>query len=87
MFSHRDGIGSFFPSHESGAKLIKNFFRLTRLEKASNKPEELTQEAIIDNLDPKEWERLSRVRNIGIAVRIHSPPFEWHLCTNKEFWD
>jgi hypothetical protein len=28
----------------------------------------LAQETIIENLDPKEAERLSKVRNIGIAV-------------------
>jgi hypothetical protein len=38
-----------------------------RLEKASSE-EELSQETIIQNLDPKEAHRLSRVRNIGIAV-------------------
>ena len=32
-------------------------------------PENLAQETIIDNLAPQEAERLSRVRNIGIAVR------------------
>jgi hypothetical protein len=44
-------------------------FRLTvyRLEKASS-DEPLSQETIIQNLDPKEAQRLSRVRNIGIAV-------------------
>ena len=31
-------------------------------------PSELSQQAIVDNLDPKEWARLDRVRNIGIAV-------------------
>lgn len=39
-------------------------------EHAAADPETLSQQAIIDNLDPKEWERLSRVRNIGIAVSI-----------------
>lgn len=42
--------------------LIKN-----RLEQAAE-PENLAQETIIENLAPKEAERLSRVRNIGIAV-------------------
>lgn len=31
--------------------------------------ENLSQEAIIENLDPVEAARLSKVRNIGIAVR------------------
>jgi len=38
-----------------------------RLEEA-HEPEELAQETIIENLDPQEVARLSRVRNIGIAV-------------------
>lgn len=38
------------------------------LEKAAAEPEGLSQEAIIDNLDPIEAARLSKVRNIGIAV-------------------
>ncbi|KAI9807851.1 MAG: Elongation factor G, mitochondrial [Sarcosagium campestre] len=35
-------------------------------------PETLAQETIIENLDPKEASRLSRVRNIGIAAHIDS---------------
>ncbi|GES62479.1 elongation factor G 1, mitochondrial precursor [Aspergillus terreus] len=42
------------------------------LEAAASSPDNLTQEAIIDNLDPVEAERLSRVRNIGIAAHIDS---------------
>ncbi|KAL4878421.1 elongation factor G, mitochondrial [Aspergillus karnatakaensis] len=42
------------------------------LEAAAQSPETLSQEAIIDNLDPVEAERLSRVRNIGIAAHIDS---------------
>ena len=38
------------------------------LEQAAE-PENLAQETIIDNLAPQEAQRLSRVRNIGIAVR------------------
>lgn len=38
------------------------------LEQAAE-PENLAQETIIDNLAPQEAARLSRVRNIGIAVR------------------
>jgi hypothetical protein len=41
---------------------------LCRLEEAAE-PETLSQETIIDNMSPEEWARLSRVRNIGIAVR------------------
>lgn len=43
-------------------------FFFIRLEAASSNPETLSQEAIIDNLDPVEAARLSKVRNIGIAV-------------------
>lgn len=32
----------------------------------------MTQDDIVANLDPVEWERLSRVRNIGIAAHIDS---------------
>ncbi|KAJ9297540.1 hypothetical protein DTO271G3_4315 [Paecilomyces variotii] len=42
------------------------------LEKAAAEPEGLSQEAIIDNLDPIEAARLSKVRNIGIAAHIDS---------------
>jgi len=35
-------------------------------------PSALTQEAIVDNLDPKEAARLHKVRNIGIAAHIDS---------------
>lgn len=37
-------------------------------EKAALDPEALDQTTIVDNLDPQEAQRLSRVRNIGIAV-------------------
>ena len=42
--------------------------RNIRQEQAIEDPEALSQETIVAKLDPKEWERLSRVRNIGIAV-------------------
>ena len=42
-----------------------------RLEEA-HEPEELAQETIIENLNPEEAARLSKVRNIGIAVSIIS---------------
>ncbi|OJJ83854.1 elongation factor G [Aspergillus glaucus CBS 516.65] len=42
------------------------------LEAAASNPETLSQEAIIDNLDPVEAARLSKVRNIGIAAHIDS---------------
>ncbi|KAH8693730.1 elongation factor G, mitochondrial [Talaromyces proteolyticus] len=42
------------------------------LEQAAADPEALSQDEIIKNLDPKEWARLSKVRNIGIAAHIDS---------------
>jgi elongation factor G len=41
-------------------------------EAAMNDPSTLTQEAIVDNLDPQEAARLQKVRNIGIAAHIDS---------------
>lgn len=43
-----------------------------RLAQAKDDPSTLTQDDIVANLDPVEWERLSRVRNIGIAAHIDS---------------
>lgn len=40
------------------------------MEQASADPSTLSQETIVENLDPVEAARLSKVRNIGIAVRI-----------------
>ncbi|RAL05915.1 elongation factor G [Aspergillus ibericus CBS 121593] len=42
------------------------------LEAAAATPDALSQEAIIENLDPVEAARLSKVRNIGIAAHIDS---------------
>ncbi|KAL1999155.1 hypothetical protein VTN02DRAFT_4958 [Thermoascus thermophilus] len=42
------------------------------LSRAAADPEGLSREAIIDNLDPAEAARLSKVRNIGIAAHIDS---------------
>ena len=39
-----------------------------RLEQAAEDPSALTQETIIEKLDPVEAARLDKVRNIGIAV-------------------
>lgn len=41
-----------------------------RQEQATADPSSLAQETIIENLDPAEAARLSKVRNIGIAVRL-----------------
>ncbi|OJD36765.1 elongation factor mitochondrial [Diplodia corticola] len=42
------------------------------LDAAQQDPSQLTQDAIVENLDPAEWDRLQRVRNIGIAAHIDS---------------
>jgi elongation factor G len=41
-------------------------------EAAAKDPSSLTQDAIVENLDPKEAARLDKVRNIGIAAHIDS---------------
>ncbi|KAF2723809.1 translation elongation factor G [Polychaeton citri CBS 116435] len=41
-------------------------------EAAVHDPNALTQQAIVDNLDPVEFARLDKVRNIGIAAHIDS---------------
>ena len=43
------------------------------LEEAQVEPETLAQGTIIENLDPIEAARLSKVRNIGIAVGLSIP--------------
>jgi elongation factor G len=45
---------------------------LNSLEKAKADPSTLSQETIVQNLDPVEAARLSKVRNIGIAAHIDS---------------
>lgn len=40
------------------------------MKQASADPTTLSQETIVENLDPVEAARLSRVRNIGIAVSL-----------------
>jgi elongation factor G len=42
------------------------------LETAMHDPTSLSQDAIVENLDPKEAARLDKVRNIGIAAHIDS---------------
>lgn len=53
---------------------------LSRLEEASD-PDSLSQETIIDNLSAEEAHRLSKVRNIGIAVSFNPWQF-WHTRPN-----
>ncbi|KAL4913430.1 P-loop containing nucleoside triphosphate hydrolase protein [Aspergillus aurantiobrunneus] len=71
-------LRSAAPLHQS---VLNRRYRQTRnasgtaaavLEAAAQTPDSLSQEAIIENLDPVEAERLSRVRNIGIAAHIDS---------------
>jgi elongation factor G len=45
---------------------------ICRLEKAAADPAALTQDAIVENLNPLEAARLNKVRNIGIAAHIDS---------------
>lgn len=52
----------------SQASRSQEIANLYRQEQAAEAPETLAQETIIENLSPKEAQRLSRVRNIGIAV-------------------
>ena len=60
-------------------RLYGEALTLHRLEEA-HEPEELAQETIIENLDPREAARLSKVRNIGIAVCGLSPLFAHVRC-------
>ena len=60
-------IGISFYRYLVLTQLLTIQFLLYSLEAAAS--DNLSQEAIIENLDPVEAERLSRVRNIGIAVR------------------
>ena len=46
-----------------------------RLEEAVD-PGALSQEKIVENLSPEEAKRLSKVRNIGIAVCVSATQFE-----------
>lgn len=50
---------------------LSSVLTTTRLEEAQAEPETLAQQTIIENLDPREAARLSKVRNIGIAVGRH----------------
>ena len=60
---------STFVLHSAVLKKLTNFLNKISLETATGDPEFLSQEDILGSLDPKEAQRLSRIRNIGIAVR------------------
>jgi len=47
----------------------KSVLTFNRLEEALERPDDLNQATIIERLAPREAARLSKVRNIGIAVR------------------
>jgi hypothetical protein len=52
--------------------LCYDYVQLTKvcsLEQAQEDPSQLSQDTIIQRLDPQEQARLDKVRNIGIAVR------------------
>src|SRR4051812_47905653 len=56
----------------SSASCNWRLIKTHRLEQAKDDPSTLTQETIVENLNPAEWARLSKVRNIGIAAHIDS---------------
>ena len=62
-------LGQLLPCKQFGGVIDPQSDCSIRLEQAAV-PEDLAQETIIDNLAPEEAQRLSRVRNIGIAVRM-----------------
>lgn len=60
-----------------------------RLEQAAEDPSALTQETIIEKLDPVEAARLDKVRNIGIAVCVTctcAPEIELRLAGTYRQW-
>ncbi|ESZ91936.1 elongation factor G [Sclerotinia borealis F-4128] len=64
------GLGA--KRHFSQSPIIRAGGAQAVLEKAAADPSALTQEAIVDNLNDAERERLRRIRNIGIAAHIDS---------------
>jgi hypothetical protein len=69
---------SLYPSVWGDALLISTshiymLIRLRSLKQAAADPSSLTQEKIIDNLNDAERGRLSKIRNIGIAVCMRGP--------------
>jgi hypothetical protein len=58
-----------------------------RVEQAVAEPEGLSQESIIENMSAEEQERISRVRNIGIAVwmllALQIPPEQMEPIPNS----
>ncbi|KAF7877316.1 hypothetical protein EAF04_000999 [Stromatinia cepivora] len=66
------GAGLGAKRHFSQSPIIRAGVAQEVLEKAAADPSALTQEAIVDNLNAAERDRLRRVRNIGIAAHIDS---------------
>jgi hypothetical protein len=52
---------------------MDNYLQSRRQEAATVDPTSLATETIIENMAPAEAARLSKVRNIGIAVRLLNP--------------
>jgi hypothetical protein len=60
-----------------------------RVEEAQDEPEALAQETIIESMSKDEAARLSRVRNIGIAVSVEHERSDGHELTSSgpyRFW-
>lgn len=54
--------------------------KICSLEQAQEDPSQLSQDTIVQQLDPQEQARLDKVRNIGIAVRaVIKLELEWSL--------
>ncbi|APA15714.1 hypothetical protein SS1G_09468 [Sclerotinia sclerotiorum 1980 UF-70] len=66
------GAGLGAKRHFFQSPIIRSGVAQAVLEKAAADPSALTQEAIVDNLNAAERDRLRRVRNIGIAAHIDS---------------
>lgn len=64
--------------------LVANPAQLHSLKKAQEDAASLTPEYVAANMSGEEAARLSRVRNIGIAVRANTPP-ETPSASNYNF--
>jgi hypothetical protein len=63
--------GSSYVRNDSYTHVSRSWLIFRRLEEAQE-PEALSQDTIIANMSAEEAQRLSRVRNIGIAVSLAS---------------
>ncbi|KAF2021880.1 elongation factor G, mitochondrial [Aaosphaeria arxii CBS 175.79] len=71
-YPNGSAIGTFLNNNNSSGQKRWQSVAADVLKKAKEDPSTLTQEAIVENLDPVEAARLSKVRNIGIAAHIDS---------------